>query len=119
MNNQVMDHVVTVRGTAINVLEKGAGRPLVVVHAAGGAGLCLPYQELLAEQFRVIGPDSPGFGRSKQVDDMEGVDDLAFLYADMIDALSIPDPIVLGCSFGGWVAAELAVLLGRQISRLV
>lgn len=115
----MQDRVVTVRGTAISVLEKGEGRPLVVLHASGGAGLWLPYQDFLAEQFRVIAPDAPGFGRSPQVDEMEGVDDLAYLYADMMDQLDIVDPMVLGSSFGGWVAAELAVLLRRQISRLV
>jgi pimeloyl-ACP methyl ester carboxylesterase len=120
MSNGVKESVVTIGATPIAVLEGGTGRPLLVLHAAGGTGIWLPYHELLAQHYRVIAPDSPGFGRSADSELVDGVDDLAFLYADLIQQLDLKDLIVLGSSFGGWVAAELAVLAPKvAISRLI
>ncbi|MEI9963996.1 MAG: alpha/beta fold hydrolase [Caulobacteraceae bacterium] len=119
MTADVIDRTAAVPGGSISILEGGAGRPLLVLHPAGGAGAWMPYHEMLAQHFRVIAPDSPGFGRSAQIESVEGVDDLAFLYADLIAKMGLQDPMVLGFSFGGWVAAELAVLAPELISRLV
>jgi len=119
MSDQADAQVVNVNGTPISLLRAGSGPPLVVLHAAGGAGTWLPYQQKLAEHFTVIAPDAPGFGRSPEDERIEGVDDLAFLYLELIEQLGLRDPMLLGASFGGWVAAEVA-LLGRElISRLV
>src|ERR1700691_2144688 len=110
MSVAVKEHAIKVGDTTLNVLEGGRGRPILVLHAAGGTGVWMPYHELLANRFRVVAPDSPGFGRSPDSDGVTGVDDLAFLYADLIEELNLEHPIVLGSSFGGWVAAELAVV---------
>jgi pimeloyl-ACP methyl ester carboxylesterase len=45
--------------------------------------------------------------------------DLVNLYHDVLDALDAPRVSVVGCSFGGWIAAELAVAGARKIDRLV
>ncbi len=119
MSIAVKESAMTVGTTALNVLEGGDGPALLVLHAAGGTGVWLPYHELLASRFHVIAPDSPGFGRSPESDQVAGVDDLAFLYADLIDQMQLDRPMVLGASFGGWVAAEVAVLMSKSISRLV
>jgi len=37
------------------------------------------------------------------------MDDLAYHYLDVMDALGLERPHVVGASFGGWLAAELAV----------
>jgi pimeloyl-ACP methyl ester carboxylesterase len=119
MSVAVQENSIKLGDTMLNLLEGGRGRPILVLHAAGGAGMWMPYHELLASRFRVIAPDSPGFGRSLDSDGVTGVDDLAFLYADLIEELNLESPIVLGSSFGGWVAAELAVLMSKAISQLV
>lgn len=105
--------------TELHILEGGSGRPLLLLHAAGGTGVWLPYHERLAAHFHVLAPDAPGFGRSPESPAVDSVEDLAFLYADLIDALQLERPVVLGSSFGGWVAAELAVLMTTGISALV
>jgi len=119
MSVAVRENTIKVGDTIIGVLEGGSGRPVLVLHAAGGTGVWMPYHELLAGGFRVVAPDSPGFGRSPDSERITGVDDLAFLYADLIEQLNLERPIVLGSSFGGWVAAELAVLMSKSISQLV
>ena len=37
------------------------------------------------------------------------MDDLVYHYLDLLDALGLDRPHVVGASFGGWIAAELAV----------
>jgi pimeloyl-ACP methyl ester carboxylesterase len=119
MSVAVRENNLRVGETTLNVLEGGSGKPLLILHAAGGTGMWMPHHELLAGSFRVVAPDSPGFGRSPDHDGVTGVDDLAFLYADLIETLQLERPIVVGSSFGGWVAAELALLMSRSISHLV
>lgn len=47
------------------------------------------------------------------------VEDLAYLYLDMLDMLDLKDVVLVGTSLGGWVAAELAVRNSTRISKLV
>ena len=119
MSVAVKENSLQIGETTLNVLEGGSGRPLLILHAAGGTGMWMPHHELLARRFRVVAPDSPGFGRTPDSERITGVDDLAFLYADLIETLKLERPIVVGSSFGGWVAAELAVLMSGSISHLV
>jgi pimeloyl-ACP methyl ester carboxylesterase len=46
-------HELSVRGTPVQMLQDGAGPPLVFLHGAGGAGRWLGFQERLAKDFRV------------------------------------------------------------------
>jgi pimeloyl-ACP methyl ester carboxylesterase len=50
---------------------------------------------------------------------METVDDLACFYFDLIEALSLRRVSVLGHSFGGWIAAEMAVRCSHAVEKLV
>ncbi len=47
------------------------------------------------------------------------MDDLAYFYDALMDRLELRSAIVMGTSFGGWIAAELAVLAPHRIDRLV
>jgi pimeloyl-ACP methyl ester carboxylesterase len=89
------------------------------LHAAGGAGQWHEYLRLLATRFEVFAPDHPGFGGSDELADVEAMDDLAYHYVDLIERLGLDSPHVVGGSFGGWIAAELAVLAPYAISSLV
>jgi pimeloyl-ACP methyl ester carboxylesterase len=50
---------------------------------------------------------------------MSTVDDMAYLYLDLLDSLNLRDVTVVGASFGGWLAAEIATKTNERISRLV
>ncbi|MDO9395761.1 MAG: hypothetical protein Q7T71_04365, partial [Herbiconiux sp.] len=56
---------VTLTGTpepgAVRVLTAGTGDPLLYLHGTGDAGALLPVLVTLAERYRVIRPDHPGF----------------------------------------------------------
>jgi pimeloyl-ACP methyl ester carboxylesterase len=106
-------------GGRVHLLRGGTGEPVLFLHAAGGAGTWLPFHGMLAARgFEVIAPDHPGFGKSDEFPEVEGVDDLVFHYLDVLDALGLDRPHVVGGSFGGWIAAELALYLPQRVASL-
>ena len=107
-------------GGRVHLFRGGAGEPLLFLHAAGGAGEWLPFHRLLAGAgFDVIAPDHPGFGKTDDFPEVEAIDDLVYHYLDVMDALGLCRPHVVGASFGGWIAAELAVAAPRDVGTLV
>src|SRR6185312_14893039 len=104
---------------SIHVQRGGEGPPLLFLHAAGGAGAWHPFLGLLARRFAVVAPDHPGFGGSDELPEVEAMDDLVYHYLDVIDRLGLDRPHVVGASFGGWIAAELAVAAPHAIGSLV
>ena len=102
----------------VRLLRAGEGEPLIFLHAAGGGGW-LDYHGRLADSFDVIAPDHPGFGKSDDFPDVAAMDDLVFHYLDVMDALGLDRAHVVGASFGGWIAAELAVAAPHRIGSLV
>ena len=96
-------------GGEISLLRGGDGPPLLFLHGAGGAGLWNPFHGLLAEHASVFAPDAPGFGLSDMLPAVDGVDDLVYFYLELLDRLELERPTIVGHSFGGWCAAELAV----------
>ena len=73
----------------------------------------------LAEEFSVVAPSHPGFGRSPRPDWCRSVDDLAYVYLEWLDRSGLTDVTLVGLQFGGWVAMEMAVRSCARISHLV
>jgi pimeloyl-ACP methyl ester carboxylesterase len=103
----------------VHLFRAGAGEPVLFLHAAGGAGTWPEFCARLAERFDVIAPDHPGFGKSDDFPEAEGVDDLVYHYLDVLDVLGLERVHVVGASFGGWIAAELAVAAPHRLRSLV
>jgi pimeloyl-ACP methyl ester carboxylesterase len=106
-------------GVALEVARKGAGPPLFLLHGGGGPVMALPFTDKLAESFEIIAPVHPGFGGSPIPEHFDNLQDLVFLYLDLMDALELDDAVMMGFSMGGWTAAELAVMTTARISRLI
>lgn len=107
------------QGQEIDVVRKGSGQPLLLLHGGGGPIAAMPFADRLAEKFEVIAPTHPGFGGSKIPDHFNRIDDLVFLYLDLLDELDLNDVILMGFSMGGWTAVELAVANSTRISKLI
>ena len=105
-------------GGRVHLLRGGSGEPVLFLHAAGGAGEWHEFHALLSEHFDVIAPDHPGFGKSDDFPQLTAIDDLVYHYLDLLDALGLDRPHVVGASFGGWIAAELAVHSPHRIATL-
>ena len=108
-----------VPGGRVHMFRAGGGEPLLFLHAAGGAGAWLDFHRLLAAGgYDVIAPDHPGFGKSDDFPEVEAMDDLVYHYLDLLDALGLERAHVVGASFGGWIAAELAVAAPHRVGSL-
>jgi pimeloyl-ACP methyl ester carboxylesterase len=110
---------VSVRGTRVEMLELGGGRPMLFLNAGIGIDPGTAALNRLAERLRVIVPTHPGFGASERPPWMTTVDDLSYFYLDVLDALDLNAVILVGVSFGAWVAAEIAVKCTTRLSHLV
>jgi len=108
-----------VDGIRIAMIERGQGRPLLFLHPGIGLSPDAPVLDRLAERGRVIAPIHPGFGASEQPARFTCIDDLAYFYLDLMDALDLARTIVVGVSLGGWIAAGIAVKSCARISHLV
>ncbi len=107
-------------GGRVHLFRGGVGEPLLFLHAAGGAGEWHEFHRLLAGAgFDVIAPDHPGFGKTDEFPEVEAIDDLVYHYLDVIGALGLDRVHVAGGSFGGWIAAELAVAAPHAVGSLV
>jgi len=113
---------VKLRGVTVELLERGEGRQLLFLHPGHPSGRLdpkAPVLELLSANARVIVPTHPGFGTAPAPRELTSVDDLAYLYLDLLDALDLQDVVLVGVSLGGWIAAEMAVKSTERISALV
>jgi pimeloyl-ACP methyl ester carboxylesterase len=109
----------SVKGIDLEVIRRGTGPPVLVLHGMQHVDPSARFVDLLARQAEVIIPSHPGFGRSERPADFETVYDLVHLYLDMLEALPHEKVTLVGLSFGGWLAAEVAVKCGHRLARLV
>jgi pimeloyl-ACP methyl ester carboxylesterase len=114
-----MERTLSIAGAGLDLIERGAGRPLLFLHAGEGLAPERPWLDLLARRYRVIAPWHPGWGNSALIDGMGSVDDLAYLYLDLAAELGLQGAVLVGACFGGWVAAEIMVRSTARFSHLV
>jgi pimeloyl-ACP methyl ester carboxylesterase len=103
----------------IELIDRGHGRPILFLHPHIGLDPSTPVLAMLAEGGRLIAPSHPGFGHSERQAGITTVDDLAYFYLDLVDALDLRDTLVIGVSLGAWIAAAIAVKSTARMARLV
>ncbi len=109
-------------GASLYVETQGTGRPVLVIH--GGLGFdhtyFQPWLDPLAQQFQLVYPDLRGNGRSDLVAESDYthekmIDDLDALRS----TLGIKQWIVIGHSWGGFIAQLYAIKYPDTVSQLV
>src|SRR5262245_33936177 len=103
----------------VRLLQGGTGEPLLYLHSAGLDVEWSPIHERLAAHRAVLLPAHPGFSDSTGLDEVDGIFDLVLHYVDLMDVLGLASVDVVGTSFGGWIAAEVAALYPARVKRLV
>src|SRR5690349_15769858 len=98
---------VDVDGFRIRYLAAGTGPPLVWLHGGGGLHLSRAHS-LLAERFRVIALEVPGFGESAN-DRSAAYPDLGATMAGAVQQLGVERFNLWGTSFGSIVALWWAI----------
>lgn len=89
--------------------ESGKGTPIVLLH-----GFCETSQiwdefvPRLSDNFKVLCPDLPGFGKSKMPSVPFSINDVAAQVASWIHDMDLRKPVIIGHSLGGYVALAIA-----------
>jgi pimeloyl-ACP methyl ester carboxylesterase len=112
-------NMIAIAGIELEMLERGAGAPILYLHGGAGIAPDVTFIDLLARRRRVFAPSHPGFGKSSLPDWLDSVDDIAHVYLELLDRLALRRTDVVGLSLGGWIAAELATKVPERIDRLV
>lgn len=109
----------TIRGSKVYYEEYGTGTPLLLLH--GGFGSISNFSQVigpLSKNYRVIALDSPGQGRSEQIDAIS-YQIYADYYSAFIDQLKLDSVYVLGWSDGGNSAYILAYDRPDKVKKVV
>ena len=113
---------VQVGDKSVEIGQIGNGPPVLYLHGVWDIhtlqGDPFPFHEALAEKFLLTIPAHPGCGESTGIADVSEIEDLAFHYLDLLDALDIKQATVVGFCLGGWIATEMAVRNPERIGRL-
>ncbi|MEX0753082.1 MAG: alpha/beta hydrolase [Xanthobacteraceae bacterium] len=110
---------VTVSGMKIELERRGKGKPLLLLYGEEALEPEAPFLDELAKEYELLIPSPPGFGTSERPDWVGNVDDIAYVYLDLVEQLGLAKAPVLGFSLGGWIAAEMATKDDSFISKLV
>jgi pimeloyl-ACP methyl ester carboxylesterase len=115
---QITSRFVTVDGTRLHFVIRGAGRPVVLIH--GNPGSTQDWTRVLdplAESHRVIVFDRPGHGRSERPQHSDAtVEVQARLLHDALKQLHVQRPIVVGHSWGGALALVYAITYPNEVA---
>ena len=102
----------------IRLLQAGSGDSVLFLHGAGGL-FWAPSLDALAAGHHVIAPEHPGAGESQGLEHVEDLWDLVLYYNELLGVLGVESATVVGHSFGGMVAAELASTSPHRVDKLV
>jgi pimeloyl-ACP methyl ester carboxylesterase len=105
----------------VTIQDRDRTRPFLLLHGGGGVATMAGFADLLAARThsRVLLPTHPGFGGTPKATGLTDVTALARAYVTMLEQLDITDVTVLGNSFGGWLAAEIALQHSPRVSAAV
>jgi pimeloyl-ACP methyl ester carboxylesterase len=110
---------VDVCGRPTVLMHGGSGPTFVYLHSTLGESVrWLPFMQTWSRSFTVYVPTHPGFGKSSGFEQIDTIEDMAFHYLDLFDALGLEEFVLGGVSLGGWIAAEFALRWPERVKRL-
>jgi len=115
-----LGQIIDVSGVKVHYEDVGSGPTVVMVHGFGQSSYV--WREMLDRlpQWRIIAPDLKGLGRSDKPDDGRyGLFDQAGFVSAFIDAMQLSSFALVGHSFGGAIAIQLALRLNDGLRKRV
>ena len=98
----------------------GSGTPLVLVHGfLGSSDMWSPQLDFFKNNFRVIAPALPGFGKSNELNSCDTIECMAKAILHLLEKKKIKNFNLLGHSMGGMIVQEIAKLAGDKILKLI
>ena len=125
MSTVASEYTVGVNGADLFVTDTGGPGPAVVMLHGGGPGASGSSNfsrnvDALAQSYRVVVPDLPGYGRSsKYVDHRDPFGYLADAIRGLLDEMNIRTAHLIGNSYGGAAALRLALDTPQRVGKLV
>ena len=100
--------------------DVGRGTPLVLVHGfLGSSDMWAPQIEFFKDDFRVIAPALPGFGKSSAINSCDSIECMAKAILILLEKKEIKNFNLLGHSMGGMIVQEIAKIAGEKILKLI
>ncbi len=111
---------ITINGIRTNYEIFGEGKPFLILHGWGSASdRWIAEAEIISKKgFKVIIPDLPGFGKSDALTSPWTVNDYVKWFEGLTGELAIENFYLLGYSFGGALAAKIAVKYPQRVQKL-
>lgn len=110
---------VKLQGIDVELERRGKGKPMLLLYGEEARELEMPFVDALAKDYEIFIPSAPGFGHTERPLWVENMDDIAYLYLDLLDELDLNGVTVMGFSLGGWIAAEMATKTCTRLERLI
>lgn len=106
----IASHFSTIRlsGMDIEVERRGSGAPLLVLHGEEALEAGSPALDSLAQTHELFIPSMPGFGHSERPDWITNIDDISYIWLDLVDHFKLQGVTAVGFGIGGWLALEMA-----------
>ena len=113
-----------VRGTTVHYVERGQGRPVLVLHGAGvdHRETLAAFEPTLARHggLRRLYPDLPGSGRTQTAETVSSAEDVLGVLTTLVDEIVGDRPLILvGHSAGAYCARALADRAPQRVAGLV
>jgi pimeloyl-ACP methyl ester carboxylesterase len=107
-------------GARIHLLQRGAGRPILLVHGITiSSEVWAPQMHLLADRYRIVAMDVRGHGRSTVGTEGVGRRIAASDIATVIKSLDLEGLVIVGHSMGGMILMEFAGRYSKLLSERV
>ena len=101
------------------VQRSGSGDPVLYLHGAFGYKGWPRFLDVLSQRYTVYAPLHPGFDEAEGLDRIDDLLDLVLYHFDLMDALGLEAPHIVGHFSGAMVAAEMAAVCSHRVGRLV
>lgn len=112
---------IEIEGNEIHYVERGEGRPILMIHGLGGSlhHMRRPLMEAFGDDFRLIALDRAGSGYSSRGEGQQGtLAEQARQIAAFIDRMGLEKPLIVGHSLGGAIALATALDYPEKVSGL-
>ena len=101
-----------------DIIRGGSGAPLVWVHGLAGLAIGEPLLTELEKDHNIVAPMMPGRKDLDEIEDMRDIRDVALYYDNLLDQLNVESATLVGHSFGGMLASEMAALAPKRYKSL-
>ena len=113
------DERVEAAGASIQLIRGGSGEPLLILHDELGHPGWMRYHQMLAQDYSLMIPSTPGFGQTNRLDWIMNMRDMAGWCLQALDEMNVDHVNIMGFSMGGWLAAEMATMDPKRFKKMI